>query len=132
MPDIGEKIKKIRELKNYTQEYMATKLEMSQAGYGKIERNESEISYQKLHKIAKIFKLKVEDLIYFNERILFNLTHSSADNDFSVNSKLTDQEKLLYEQIITQQKEEILFLKKIIEGFQKEKCHTIRSLDHPT
>ncbi|WP_229215982.1 helix-turn-helix domain-containing protein [Dyadobacter frigoris] len=31
--EIGEKIKKIRELKNYTQEYMAQKLEMTQAGY---------------------------------------------------------------------------------------------------
>lgn len=37
---VGQKIKKIRELRNYTQEYMAEQLGMSQTGYGNIERDE--------------------------------------------------------------------------------------------
>jgi transcriptional regulator with XRE-family HTH domain len=47
---IGEQIKKFRELRNYTQESMASKLRMTSQGYGKIERNEVEITIQKLQK----------------------------------------------------------------------------------
>ncbi len=43
MNTIGEKIKKIRELKNYTQEYMAAQIGITQAGYSKIERGESDV-----------------------------------------------------------------------------------------
>ncbi|MEO6283581.1 MAG: helix-turn-helix transcriptional regulator [Dyadobacter sp.] len=116
--EIGEKIKKIRELKNFTQEYMAQKLEMTQAGYGKIERNESELSYPKLLKIAEVFKVTVEDIINFNEKMIFNVMHNQTGNGYVVNNGLSDQEKKLYEQIIEQQKEEIIFLKKIIEKHQ--------------
>lgn len=35
---IGYKIKSIRELKNLTQEYMAEKLDISQAAYSKLEK----------------------------------------------------------------------------------------------
>lgn len=116
--EIGEKIKKIRELKNYTQEYMAQKLEMTQAGYGKIERDESEVSYQKLSKIADILKVSVEDIINFNEKMIFNVMHNQTGNGYVVNNGLSEQEKKLYQQIIDQQKEEILFLKKIIDNLQ--------------
>ena len=116
--EIGEKIKKIRELKNYTQEYMAQKLEMTQAGYGKIERNESEVTYPRLEKIAEILKVTVEDIINFNEKMIFNVMHNQTGNGYVVNNGLSDQEKKLYEQIISQQKDEILFLKKIIEQSQ--------------
>nr|WP_310587490.1 helix-turn-helix transcriptional regulator [uncultured Dyadobacter sp.] len=119
--EIGEKIKKIREIKNYTQEYMAQKLEMTQAGYGKIERNESELSYPKLMKIAEVLKVSVEDIINFNEKMIFNVMHNQTGNGYVVNNGTSDQERKLYEQIIQQQKEEILFLKKIIEQTNNSK-----------
>ncbi len=39
--EIGTKIRKIRELKGFSQENIAHDLEMSITGYGKIERNEA-------------------------------------------------------------------------------------------
>jgi transcriptional regulator with XRE-family HTH domain len=45
--NVGEKIKKLRELKNYTQQHMAEELDLSLSGYGKIERNETDISVSK-------------------------------------------------------------------------------------
>ncbi|TLU99573.1 helix-turn-helix domain-containing protein [Dyadobacter luticola] len=116
--EIGEKIKKIRELKNYTQDYMAQKLEMTQAGYGKLERNESDLSYQKLEKIAEVLKVSVEDIINFNEKMIFNVMHNQTGNGYVVNNGLSEQERKLYEQIIQQQKEEIEFLRKFIDQFQ--------------
>ena len=35
--NIGDKIRKVRELKGFTQDFMAGKLEMSQRAYSKIE-----------------------------------------------------------------------------------------------
>ena len=41
---IGNKIKNIRELKNLTQEYLAEKLDISQAAYSKMEKGDTKIS----------------------------------------------------------------------------------------
>lgn len=40
---IGNKIKNIRELKNFTQEYMAEKLDISQAAYSKLEKGDIKV-----------------------------------------------------------------------------------------
>lgn len=118
--EIGTKIKKLRELRNFTQEYMAKNLEMTPSGYGKIERDETEVSYQKLEKIAEVLGINVEDIINFNEKLVFNIMHNQNSNNGYVinNSSLTDNEKKLYEQIIAQQKEEIENLRRIIEKLQ--------------
>ncbi|MAZ37435.1 helix-turn-helix domain-containing protein [Salibacteraceae bacterium] len=41
--DIGLNIKKVRELKGYTQDYVAQQLAISQRQYSRIEQNESDI-----------------------------------------------------------------------------------------
>ncbi len=51
---IKNKIKSIRELKNYTQEYMADQLGVTQAGYSKIEKGKTILSFAKLVEIARI------------------------------------------------------------------------------
>lgn len=118
--EIGTKIKKLRELRNYTQEYMANRLSMSPAGYGKIEREETEVSYQKLEKIAEVLGLKVEDIVNFNEQIVFNIMHNQTGNGYVIHNGISEQERRLYEQIIAQQKEEIENLRKIIEKMQRD------------
>lgn len=118
--EIGTKVKKLRELKNFTQEFMANALEMTPSGYGKIERNETEVSYQKLERIADILGIKVEDIINFNESFIFNVMHNQTGNGYVVNNISTsDNEKKLYEQIIAQQKDEVSYLRKVIEKLQK-------------
>lgn len=54
MTRVGSKIRHIREIKNYTQEHMARELGMSTTGYGKIERDETDLTLTKLEKIAEI------------------------------------------------------------------------------
>lgn len=72
MNGIGANIKNIRELRNYTQEFMAQKLKMTQAGYSKIECGESDVPFSKLKEIAKVLAVKVEDLISFDQQKIFN------------------------------------------------------------
>jgi transcriptional regulator with XRE-family HTH domain len=74
MQRIGEKIKKIRELRNYTQEYVARELEMSLANYSKIERDEIQLTIDRLEKIAVVFQLNSYlDILTFDEKIFFNI-----------------------------------------------------------
>ncbi|TAF76857.1 MAG: XRE family transcriptional regulator [Bacteroidetes bacterium] len=68
---IGFKIKKVRELRNYAQEYMAEKLVMSQAGYSKIERDEVDVNFNKLQQIADTLNIDVTKLIGFDEKNVF-------------------------------------------------------------
>ncbi len=61
--DTGQRIKKIREYRSYTQSYMATKLKIGQNTYSKIENGIIEIKSQRLEKIANILNVSVESIL---------------------------------------------------------------------
>ena len=60
---VNEKIRKFREAKDWSQEQMAEKLDMSLNGYAKIERGESKIYLDKLEQIAQVFDIDVVELM---------------------------------------------------------------------
>ena len=60
---VNEKIRKIREAKDWSQEQMAEKMNMSLNGYAKIERGESKIYLDKLEQIAQVFDIDVVELM---------------------------------------------------------------------
>ena len=49
---VNEKIRTIRETRNWSQEDMAEKMNMSKNGYAKIERGETKLNLHKLEQIA--------------------------------------------------------------------------------
>ncbi len=114
--NIGERIKNFRELKNFTQEHVANILEMTPQGYGKIERNEVEVTISKLSAIAQILETSIEDILGFEERFVFN--NQQAKIEFLVNHKNNLHivgAKESYEAHIGDLKAEIAHLKAIIE-----------------
>lgn len=108
---VGQKIKKLRELRNYTQEYMAKKLDLSMNGYGKIEREETELTLNRLNEIAKILEVKVFDLLGFDEsKIFFNQSSHDSSTGASIvlqQQEITNNERKLYESRIESQQKEI-------------------------
>lgn len=60
---VNEKIRTIRETRNWSQEDMAEKMNMSKNGYAKIERGETKLNLHKLEQIANIFNIDVLELI---------------------------------------------------------------------
>ncbi|NBU91174.1 MAG: XRE family transcriptional regulator [Flavobacteriia bacterium] len=115
--NIGHKIKKLRELKNLTQEHMANSIGISQGAYSRMELGETEITYSKLEKISEELGLKPEEIIAFNESVVFNVMNNQTGNGLVINnSQLSEGEKNLYEQQILLLKEENTHLKKVIEG----------------
>lgn len=65
--DVGHKIKKIRELKNLKQEYVAQKVGLSTTAYGNIERGATDLPFSRLEQIANILDVELNDIINFPE-----------------------------------------------------------------
>ena len=65
---IGDKIRKVRELKGYKQEYVADQLGMSVTAYGNLERGESSLSFDRLEEIAKVLEVSVQDILNIPEQ----------------------------------------------------------------
>jgi transcriptional regulator with XRE-family HTH domain len=115
--NIGHKIKKLRELKNLTQEHMAKSIGISQGAYSRMELGETEITYTKLEKISEELGMKPEEVIAFNESLVFNVMNNQTGNGLVINNnQLSDTEKNSFEQKILLLKEENSYLKKVIDG----------------
>jgi transcriptional regulator with XRE-family HTH domain len=118
-PFIGQKIKKLRELKNLTQSHVANELGITQSAYSKLEMGETEITYQKLTRISEILGMSPEEITSFNEQMIFNVMHNQTGNGFVLQKGLSDNEKRLYENQIQSLKDEIQYLKKILDNMIK-------------
>jgi len=114
--EIGTKIKKIRELKNLTQDYMAQQLNVSQSTYSRIEKDDDgDLTLAQLKQISEILEVKVEDLINFNDKFIFNnFTSNQANQGYIVNN-ISPVEKELYEKHIGTLEKEVEHLKQLID-----------------
>lgn len=117
---IGQKIKKLRELKNFTQSHLASELGITQSAYSKMELGETEVSYTKLSKIADVLGVTPEEIMTFNEQMIFNVMHNQTGNGFVINKGFTEGEKKLYEEQIALLMEEISYLKKVLDKLLKD------------
>lgn len=54
---LNEKIRTLREMKSWSQEQMAERIEMSKNGYAKVERGETRLTVEALDKIAQAFDM---------------------------------------------------------------------------
>ncbi|HEY9533858.1 MAG TPA: helix-turn-helix transcriptional regulator [Mucilaginibacter sp.] len=60
---IAAVIRKKREERNYTQEYLAYKLNISQNAYSKIELGYTKITVERLFQIAEVLEISAADLL---------------------------------------------------------------------
>lgn len=63
MQRIAFKIRKVREYKNYSQEYLASKIGISQNAYSKIELGYSKITLDRLFHIANLLDVETQELM---------------------------------------------------------------------
>ena len=64
---VAANIRKIREYRDYTQEYLALKLNISQNAYSKIELGYTKITVERLFQIADILEFDVTELLGMEE-----------------------------------------------------------------
>lgn len=105
---IGLRIKKIREDKRISQEYLAACLNVSQSNYGRLEKDDNRLTIPKLLKISIILEVKVEFLIGGEAEKSVHENINQMDNVHSPNI-LCDSEH------IKSLKEEISFLRHLLK-----------------
>jgi transcriptional regulator with XRE-family HTH domain len=117
---IGNKIKKIREFKNLTQEHVANKLGVSQSNYARIEKDEVKVTDIRLKQIAEILEVTEDDIKNLDETIFFNInngSHYASGQNYTVNNyHISPEIQKLYEDKIKLLEEKVQYL----EGRLKE------------
>ena len=63
MMKISLKIKKMRELKGFSQEYMAYKLGVTQSAYCKMEKEDKRINFENIGKITEALDVELVELV---------------------------------------------------------------------
>ena len=125
---VNEKIRKIREAKDWSQEQMAEKLNMSLNGYAKIERGESKIYLDKLEQIAQVFDIDVVELMQSDGKNICFQIESPLGSIYQGGGEtqlLIEIERLKLALSHANEKEELL--KKLIEQKDSE-IKTLREL----
>jgi transcriptional regulator with XRE-family HTH domain len=80
MKKLGQNIRKLRELRNFTQQYMAEKLEMTQGNYARIENEEIHLSEERLQKISGLLGYSTEFIIQFDVEKIHDMVSEKKDN----------------------------------------------------
>lgn len=109
---IGNKLKKLRQSKNMSQEEIADYLNISQSAYARMERGASTSWATHFNKICDIFEIKPESLVSINEEESRNYEKESDS------AEIVNQ---LSEKIIEQYEARIKELKKIIKDLKKNR-----------
>lgn len=82
---VNEKVRLFRELNQWSQEEMAERMNMSVAGYAKIERGETNISLHKLKQIASVLQIDLWDLVSTHDSGVILVGGENNQNHFRNN-----------------------------------------------
>ena len=83
---IDEKIRTLRKARNWSQEEMAEKLNMSVSGYAKIERGETKPHIPKLKEIADVLNVDLSVLLINDKNVYLISGDNNSNNSNSNNS----------------------------------------------
>lgn len=107
----GGKIKKYRELRNYTQAYMADRLDISQNTYSKIETGGIKLTVERLKQIADILEVPIESMLT-NDNQSFTFHNSNIDKFYGYIETIQEGNKELAQATINVLTEQIEYLRK--------------------
>jgi transcriptional regulator with XRE-family HTH domain len=100
MQNIGTKIRTLRELKGYSQEYMAEKLGISQSNYSRLENSEAEITLTRLEEVSEILDIDPLVLLAMDEQYNFQNCQWSTGAFVVNNGVLHVNERAMFEERI--------------------------------
>ncbi|MEO6542102.1 MAG: helix-turn-helix transcriptional regulator [Ferruginibacter sp.] len=111
----GLRIKKLRELRGYSQVYMAKKLGISQEQYSYLETRQKAIPAEQIRSIASLLAVKEDFLKTFDpEKIIENTGNEQAQGYLNIQNLIIEShenERKLFLGLIARLKEELAELK---------------------
>ncbi len=122
-PPLGHRIRKMRELRNLTQEHIANKLGISQSNYARMESNDISIPEKRLAEISAILQTTPDAIRNFDEGVIFNITqgdYGNAGQHVTVNNyQISPELQKLYDDKIKLLEEKIIFLEERVNYMTK-------------
>ena len=118
---IGTHIKKLRNMRGWSQQVVADQLGMTQANYHKLESDKSKAKLEILEKVASLYDISILDLLVGEQNVFHikNNTHNESVNGTLIRQEDPEKIQLLLQQL--KDKEEIIKLKdENIPQLQKE------------
>ena len=111
MEHVEKNIRNIRELKDITQEHIATQLGISTRAYSRIETGETQLTINRLSDISRILGVQPQEILGFDKNLIFNNNPVSQKGGQYVayNNTEIEQLKQLYEKLLAE-KERVINL----------------------
>jgi len=116
---IGTNIRKERMLKGYSQDWLASKLNISQNVISDIENGKVDIKLGKLEEIANILEVDPYKLIDFDKHYYNASNNSLGDNSILKNGADNDELIAVYQELVASLKSEIKSKDELIKHLQK-------------
>ncbi len=113
----GNKIRSLRLLRGYSQEYMATELDITQTTYSRIETDKQKLTAPMLERLADVLGVSVPD-ITSNEPLIIQNNASNYGAQGRIENFFADQ-KELYQKMIDSKDKEIDRLTKQVESLMR-------------
>lgn len=105
---LGRKLRQLRESKNFTQEYVASRIGISQAAYSALENNRTVLSVKQLVQIIQILGVSLSDILPAN--LFANNKAQDLENNI-------EELKKNYEKMLLDREEEIAHLSALLSRF---------------
>ncbi len=109
--ELGIRIRKIRELKGYSQSIIADSVDTSKKQLSRIENGQTSPSFELLQKITDALEISLNELLNFNENLIFNsfTTNQQGGKYIAYNNTEIDQVEKLYKMLLDE-KDKIISL----------------------
>jgi transcriptional regulator with XRE-family HTH domain len=111
--ELGENVRKIRELKGFSQQNLADEIKVDQKTISRIEKGDLSPKFETLVSISKALSIGLSQLLAFNESLIFN-NYNQYQQGGNYNAYLNteiDKVEELYKQLLKEKDEVIALLK---------------------
>lgn len=111
---IADNIRLIRESLGYSQEYVADKLNLTQQAYSNIEKNPEKVTLKRLKELSIVLQVNLVTLIGEDDTYVQQNFHQQGGHAATqMNVTPSHYEKEIYERLISELKDEIIFLREL-------------------
>ncbi|RQO32643.1 transcriptional regulator [Taibaiella sp. KBW10] len=114
--EIGSRIKRLREDKDYSQDYLAQRLGITQKAYSKIETNQTRLSVDNLLKIADVLETSINKILDVDGGTVYNNYSTHHGEGIVIHKTTSDKIIELYDKLLKAKDDEIEALKKLLIG----------------
>jgi transcriptional regulator with XRE-family HTH domain len=128
----GRKLRLLREFRNYSQEYIAEKLGITQNAYSRIENNQTRLTTERLERLAIILNVPPQELLSDKEPVIqfsASFPPEATPMKESYWKEITESTRQLYMQVICGKDERIAHLENEIHMLRKERERIMRLIE---